>query len=62
MLSPPFPDDVPTHPLLVIDYRLLQEGDAAEKERLWGSRSKAWLLVVRLSMKPCYIVPLISIA
>ncbi|PBK80054.1 Clavaminate synthase-like protein [Armillaria gallica] len=40
MLSPPFPDDVPTHPLFVIDYQLLQEGDAAETERLWESARK----------------------
>ncbi|KAK0467581.1 hypothetical protein IW261DRAFT_1058066 [Armillaria novae-zelandiae] len=37
MLSPPFPCDVPTHPLLIIDYRLLQEGNANETERLWGA-------------------------
>ncbi|KAF7288798.1 Clavaminate synthase-like protein [Mycena chlorophos] len=32
---PPFPDDIPTHPLLVIDYALLKAGDPAEVERLW---------------------------
>ncbi|KAF7313008.1 Clavaminate synthase-like protein [Mycena kentingensis (nom. inval.)] len=32
---PPFPDDVPTHPLLVIDYALIQAGDETEKKRLW---------------------------
>ncbi len=40
MLSPPFPDDVPTHPLLIIDYQLLQEGDAGETERLWEAARK----------------------
>ncbi|KAK0185350.1 hypothetical protein F5146DRAFT_1167073 [Armillaria mellea] len=40
MLSPPFPDDVPTHPLLIIDYKLLQEGDAVETERLWEAACK----------------------
>ncbi|PBK65378.1 Clavaminate synthase-like protein [Armillaria solidipes] len=40
MLSPPFPDDVPTHPLLVIDYLLLQESDAGETERLWEAARK----------------------
>ncbi|KAK0436293.1 hypothetical protein EV421DRAFT_1833024 [Armillaria borealis] len=40
MLSPPFPDDVPTHPLLIIDYQLLQEGDTAETERLWEAARK----------------------
>ncbi|KAF7790904.1 hypothetical protein EIP86_001862 [Pleurotus ostreatoroseus] len=32
---PPFPEDVPTHPLLVIDYQLLKSGDANEINRLW---------------------------
>lgn len=32
---PPFPDDIPTHPLLVIDYALLKAGVAQEKDRLW---------------------------
>ncbi|KAK0207267.1 hypothetical protein IW262DRAFT_664000 [Armillaria fumosa] len=40
MLSPPFPDDVPTHPFLIIDYRLLQEGNITEKERLWEAARK----------------------
>jgi len=32
---PPFPDNVPTHPLLIIDYALIKSGDKAEIERLW---------------------------
>ncbi|KAK0218517.1 hypothetical protein EDD85DRAFT_924174 [Armillaria nabsnona] len=40
MLSPPFPDDVPTHPLLIIDYHLLQEGNTAETGRLWEAAQK----------------------
>jgi hypothetical protein len=32
---PPFPDDVPTAPLLVIDYTLLQARDEHEIDRLW---------------------------
>ncbi|KAF8485533.1 Clavaminate synthase-like protein [Gautieria morchelliformis] len=32
---PPFPDDVPTHPLLVIDYEKLKSGDEAEQTTLW---------------------------
>ncbi|OCH95737.1 Clavaminate synthase-like protein [Obba rivulosa] len=31
----PFPDDVPTHPLLVIDYALLTANDIHEIDRLW---------------------------
>ncbi|KAK0460814.1 hypothetical protein IW261DRAFT_1532781 [Armillaria novae-zelandiae] len=34
---PPFPDDVPTHPLLVIDYALLKAFDNEEIEKLWGA-------------------------
>ncbi|KIM64713.1 hypothetical protein SCLCIDRAFT_1212770 [Scleroderma citrinum Foug A] len=32
---PPFPSDIPTHPLLVIDYERITAGDQAEIERLW---------------------------
>ncbi|KAH9936740.1 Clavaminate synthase-like protein [Epithele typhae] len=32
---PPFPQDVPTCPFLVIDYKLIKAGDADEIERLW---------------------------
>ncbi|KAF8555044.1 Clavaminate synthase-like protein [Imleria badia] len=32
---PPFPADVRTHPLLVIDYDLLKAGDSTELDRLW---------------------------
>ncbi len=34
---PPFPDDVPIHPLLIIDYDLLKAGDKEEIEKLWGA-------------------------
>ncbi|KAK0213457.1 hypothetical protein DFS33DRAFT_1248254 [Desarmillaria ectypa] len=37
---PPFPDDVPTHPLLVIDYALLKAGDKGEIERLWRAATQ----------------------
>ncbi|KAK7452195.1 hypothetical protein VKT23_012298 [Stygiomarasmius scandens] len=37
---PPFPDNVPTHPLLVIDYNLLKSGDVKEKERLWTAATE----------------------
>ncbi|PCH44472.1 Clavaminate synthase-like protein [Wolfiporia cocos MD-104 SS10] len=32
---PPFPDDVPTHPLLVVDYSLLLAGNEEEIDKLW---------------------------
>ncbi len=32
---PPFPDNVPTHPLLVVDYELIKAGDSQEVEKLW---------------------------
>ena len=32
---PDFPDDVRTHPLLIIDYELLKAGDKEEENRLW---------------------------
>ncbi|KAJ6579515.1 hypothetical protein DFH09DRAFT_1260431 [Mycena vulgaris] len=34
---PEFPGEVPTHPLLVVDYSLLVAGDLAEIEKLWGA-------------------------
>lgn len=37
---PPFPDDVPTVPLLVIDYALLQAGDEHEIDRLWRAATE----------------------
>lgn len=37
---PPFPDDVPTHPLLVIDYELVKQGDQAEVDKLWDAATK----------------------
>ena len=37
---PPFPDDVPMHPLLVIDYALIKERNAEETERLWTAATK----------------------
>ena len=38
--SPPFPDDVPTHPLLVIDYQLVLAGDEEEMEKLWKAATE----------------------
>ena len=32
---PPFPNDVLTHPLLVIDFELLARGDEREINTLW---------------------------
>lgn len=32
---PPFPDNIPTHPLLVVDYELLKAGDSDEIDKLW---------------------------
>ena len=31
----PFPKDLPTHPLMVIDFALIQAGDLHEEQRLW---------------------------
>ncbi|PSR76517.1 hypothetical protein PHLCEN_2v8420 [Hermanssonia centrifuga] len=37
---PPFPEDVPTHPLLIIDYQLIKQGDSEEIDRLWEAATK----------------------
>ena len=37
---PPFPEDVPTHPLLVIDHQLLEKQDQAEIDKLWKTATE----------------------
>ncbi|KAJ7491422.1 hypothetical protein B0H11DRAFT_2009023 [Mycena galericulata] len=37
---PPFPEDIPTHPLLVIDYERIKAGDTEEIEQLWKAATK----------------------
>lgn len=37
---PPFPDDVPTIPLLVIDYELIKAGNIHEINKLWGAATE----------------------
>ncbi|OCH93542.1 Clavaminate synthase-like protein [Obba rivulosa] len=38
--SPPFPTDVPTHPLLVVDYKLIKSGDTDEIDKLWKAATE----------------------
>ena len=35
IVLPPFPDDIETAPLLVIDFALIKAGDKNETDRLW---------------------------
>ncbi len=37
---PPFPDDIPTHPLLVVDYDLLLKKDQPEIDKLWKAATE----------------------
>ena len=37
---PPFPKDVPAHPLLAIDYQLLEKRDQAEIDKLWKAATE----------------------
>ncbi|KAI5118664.1 hypothetical protein M0805_001037 [Coniferiporia weirii] len=37
---PPFPDEIPTHPLLIIDYALIASEDTQEIERLWRAATE----------------------
>lgn len=39
-LQAPFPDDIPTHPLLVVDYELIQRRDPEEIEKLWKAATQ----------------------
>ena len=34
---PPFPEDVPTYPLVIVDYELIKAGDNEEIDKLWGA-------------------------
>ncbi|KAI0734019.1 Clavaminate synthase-like protein [Fomitopsis betulina] len=38
--APSFPDDVPTHPLFVIDYVMILQDNKEEKERLWEAATQ----------------------
>ena len=37
---PDFPDDIPTVPLLIIDYALIKAGDEKEIDRLWKAATE----------------------
>ncbi|KAF4586406.1 hypothetical protein EYR38_010682 [Pleurotus pulmonarius] len=37
---PPFPDDVPTQPLVIVDYALVKAGDQAEIDVLWNAATE----------------------
>ncbi|KZT10019.1 Clavaminate synthase-like protein [Laetiporus sulphureus 93-53] len=37
---PPFPDDVPTHPLPVVDYARIRAGDETERDKLWNAATQ----------------------
>ncbi|KAI5116024.1 hypothetical protein M0805_002261 [Coniferiporia weirii] len=37
---PPFPDDVHTHPLLVVDYALVSLGDTKEIDKIWKAATE----------------------
>ncbi|PCH44297.1 Clavaminate synthase-like protein [Wolfiporia cocos MD-104 SS10] len=38
--QPPFPEDVPTHPLLVVDYQLIRAKDENEVNKLWNAATQ----------------------
>lgn len=39
-VSAPFPEDIPTHPLFIIDYALLKLHDEREIDKLWIAATK----------------------
>lgn len=39
-ILPSFPDDIPTHPLLIIDFKLIQERHPQEIDRLWEAATQ----------------------
>ena len=40
VISPPFPDNVPTHPLLVVDFELIKKEDPEEVNKLWKAATE----------------------
>jgi hypothetical protein len=39
-MFPPFPTDVPTHSLLIIDYTLIKAGNKQETDKLWKAATE----------------------
>ena len=37
---PPFPEGIPTHPLLVVDYQLVKAGDQGEIDKLFKAATE----------------------
>ncbi|KAL5526718.1 hypothetical protein ACEPAF_8443 [Sanghuangporus sanghuang] len=37
---PPFPEDLPTHPLIIVDYGLVKSGDSQEIDKLWKASTE----------------------
>ena len=37
---PPFPEDIPTAPLQVVDYQLIKAGDEGEIDKLWKAATE----------------------
>lgn len=35
LLQPPFPENIRTHPLIIIDYKLIEAADEKECNKLW---------------------------
>lgn len=40
VVLPPFPSDVPTHPLLIVDYALIKANDQTEIDKLWKAATE----------------------
>lgn len=39
-IFPPFPEDVPTHSLPIVDYALIESGDEKEIDKLWRAATE----------------------
>ena len=40
LILPSFPTEVPTHPLLVVDYELIKQGIVQETDKLWKAATE----------------------
>lgn len=39
-VPPPFPADVSSHPLLIVDYQLVENGNPKEIDKLWEAATQ----------------------
>ena len=49
----PFPDDTPSHPLLIVDFSKIEEADQAEVDTLFTACSTLGFFYLKVSVLRC---------